>query len=978
METHSSTKAFSLSTKVVIRDGESRVLILQRSAKSRGNPGKWEFPGGKTDAGESFDAALLREVSEETGLTITLERVVGSGSSELPGRTVAYMFMEGRLAAGVVRLSDEHDAFKWVTLAELAGLVGEVCPQYRAFVEGYCRSLGYGVPPPKAEKPGGVDVVWLDEQVGRYKAVQPLYEELAETLKRILKEAVRDICPLAIVEARAKKMPSFAEKIVRKNKYSDPLVQITDLCGARVVTQTKSEADAVCRFIREHFEIDEKNSLDTLTRLGAGEFGYRSVHYIVRFKPEVFPAASGKLAGLKAEIQVRTLLQHAWSDIGHDRLYKGGFKVPDLWQREAARIAAVLESADDAFSRMVEGIEAYRCNFGAYLKPQEMKREMEIARAVLKHDPMNAALTHRLARLAIASDQWPEAVEVVRAFPAPATPELLCCLGMALCHIHRENPKSVEFQEGRECFRKAIEADPANVEPRVRLAETAQTDKEKLQLFHEAYRINPADPAALGGYIRQRILHDRKADFVPLLRPSIEAAIRRCEDQVAVGVNIPWAIYRIAAFRLLLGADCEWECLDALCRAVQRPQAQSLMDSALASATLLTEVEPARRDARCVTRFLSAARRARFPEKDDGAQVRSLATRGDPPIRGPVVIVAGGCDPSRADEMATYAELLRAAFADFRGTIISGGTREGIAGLVGELGQKSAGRIHTIGYLPSTLPANGTAHRDECYHELRLTDGEREFSAIELVQNWIDLIASGIEPADVRVLGINGGKLAALEYRFAWALGARVAIVRDSGRAADELEQEIKAHEFDGMLVLPSDAATIRAFVRTGVPGAPDISNDQQERLARFVHARFLDENRHKNLDLAMRPWEYLEDSLRQSNRDQIAYMLNILSAAGFAVEPAAHPIPLVQFTGEEVEFMAQMEHGRWNIERLQGGWHYAEKRDPGKKLSPYLVGWEKLDDIDPTVKDWDRDNIRRFPQLLAEIGLRVVRRETK
>ena len=49
----------------------------------------------------------------------------------------------------------------------------------------------------------------------------------------------------------------------------------------RVVTQTKSEAEAICGFVREHFEIDEKNSLDALNRLGAKEFGYRSVHYIV-------------------------------------------------------------------------------------------------------------------------------------------------------------------------------------------------------------------------------------------------------------------------------------------------------------------------------------------------------------------------------------------------------------------------------------------------------------------------------------------------------------------------------------------------------------------------------------------------------------------------------------------------------------------------------------------------------------------------
>ena len=68
-------------------------------------------------------------------------------------------------------------------------------------------------------------------------------------------------------------------------------------------------------------------------------------------------------------------------------------------------------------------------------------------------------------------------------------------------------------------------------------------------------------------------------------------------------------------------------------------------------------------------------------------EVRKLASRECRPLEGPVVIVAGGCDPSIEQQMKAYRDLLVEAFRDFRGTVIGGGTREGISGLVGEVGE---------------------------------------------------------------------------------------------------------------------------------------------------------------------------------------------------------------------------------------------------------------------------------------------------
>jgi hypothetical protein len=124
-----------------------------------------------------------------------------------------------------------------------------------------------------------------------------------------------------------------------------------------------------------------------------------------------------------------------------------------------------------------------------------------------------------------------------------------------------------------------------------------------------------------------------------------------------------------------------------------------------------------------------------------------------------------------------------------------------------------------------------------------------------------------------------------------------------------------------------------------------------------------------------MRPWDDLDEDLKTSNLDQIAYMAQILRANGYDVEPAVGSPVAPQFTREEIDAMARMEHGRWNLERIRSDWHYDTVRDPGKRLSPYLAAWEQLSE---DVRDWDRRAVQRFPQLLAEAGLQIVRRNTR
>jgi len=69
-------------------------------------------------------------------------------------------------------------------------------------------------------------------------------------------------------------------------------------------------------------------------------------------------------------------------------------------------------------------------------------------------------------------------------------------------------------------------------------------------------------------------------------------------------------------------------------------------------------------------------------------------------------------------------------------------------------------------------------------------------------------------------------------------------------------------------------------------------------------------------------------------------------------------------------EYMASLEHARWNAERLLEGWKYGPKKDITRKLNPCLVPWEKLS---METREFDFTPINNIPLLLSGIGYEVV-----
>lgn len=107
--------------RAVLFDADERVLVLQYDA----DHGWWAFPGGRLDEDEDPHAGLVREVREETGLTVEVVQPVFTSAFEYDEAEkfgVAYLCELDREADPTVELSDEHRAHQWIRPAELAEL----------------------------------------------------------------------------------------------------------------------------------------------------------------------------------------------------------------------------------------------------------------------------------------------------------------------------------------------------------------------------------------------------------------------------------------------------------------------------------------------------------------------------------------------------------------------------------------------------------------------------------------------------------------------------------------------------------------------------------------------------------------------------------------------------------------------------------------------------------------------------------------
>lgn len=184
-----------------------------------------------------------------------------------------------------------------------------------------------------------------------YAAVYPDYERLAARLEELLREQL-NAAGLRLVEvsARPKDPASFVKKALRKG-YADPMQQIGDKAGARLVLPFARDRVRVLEACGELLVLTDPDN--TIERLGSKRVGYLGSHYVAQIRTEALEPADAGLAALRAELQIHTKAESAWATAAHDSLYKSVIEVPDPVARRLNRLAALAEIFDDQVERFL-------------------------------------------------------------------------------------------------------------------------------------------------------------------------------------------------------------------------------------------------------------------------------------------------------------------------------------------------------------------------------------------------------------------------------------------------------------------------------------------------------------------------------------------------------------------------------------------------------------------------------------------------
>jgi putative GTP pyrophosphokinase len=155
---------------------------------------------------------------------------------------------------------------------------------------------------------------------------------------------------------RLKDETSFINKTLKKN-YSNPIVEITDQVGIRFVLLTTDDVAKVCELVTSNSGWTSSKDRDYETEIDKNPFvfGYKSMHFVVRPKETIVLSNTKIDLSVCCEIQIRTLLQHAYAELSHFVTYKPKMKENNVkkYNRSLARSMALIETVDETFNTVM-------------------------------------------------------------------------------------------------------------------------------------------------------------------------------------------------------------------------------------------------------------------------------------------------------------------------------------------------------------------------------------------------------------------------------------------------------------------------------------------------------------------------------------------------------------------------------------------------------------------------------------------------
>lgn len=194
----------------------------------------------------------------------------------------------------------------------------------------------------------------IQEYVNWYMSNRSLYRDLADEIHKILSAILkkREI-KIREIKSREKDLESFKRKLQEGVTFNPKNMQ--DLSGIRIICFVKSDVKAICDVIENSFDVIDKKESTSRNDFS----GYSDIKYTCKLtKARIISAEELKQFENKYfEIQIRTILQDAWSEIEHDDLYKNTVQIPEDLRRRFFLVSNVLESADNELDNLHHAIK---------------------------------------------------------------------------------------------------------------------------------------------------------------------------------------------------------------------------------------------------------------------------------------------------------------------------------------------------------------------------------------------------------------------------------------------------------------------------------------------------------------------------------------------------------------------------------------------------------------------------------------------
>lgn len=209
------------------------------------------------------------------------------------------------------------------------------------------------------------------EFLSRWEGEEPLYkawglfvaQEIERKLAPVLGQTAVGYFLKVPATPRTKSSSSLLDKAFYRNKsYENPYDDITDKVGVRYVVLLTKDIALISSIIEDpefsalwSFSKDKDYEEERLAK--PLEFTYQSVHYVLKAKAGLKLDGKGIPEGAACEVQIRTLLQHAHSELTHDTLYKPKTVAQPSVKRTVAKSMALIEATDEFFGQAMNALD---------------------------------------------------------------------------------------------------------------------------------------------------------------------------------------------------------------------------------------------------------------------------------------------------------------------------------------------------------------------------------------------------------------------------------------------------------------------------------------------------------------------------------------------------------------------------------------------------------------------------------------------